>query len=81
MSVDWGYANVGVWNVENPRWFRRVLRTVGLIGEGDIGVLGWDVLSARLPLDVEGSERASLGRVARAASIVTTGGARYMLKK
>ena len=46
------------------------MRTVGLMGEGDIGVLGWEVLSARLPLDVVGSARASLGLVARAASIL-----------
>lgn len=31
------YAYVGFCMVENPRWFSLVLRTVGLMGDGDTG--------------------------------------------
>lgn len=40
VSDDWAYANVGGCSVENPRWFKRVLRAVGLRGEGDTGADG-----------------------------------------
>jgi len=57
--------------VEKPRWFRRVFRAVGLMGDGESGVRaregGWrddDGLEAALML----SE--SLGLAARVASIL-----------
>lgn len=54
--------------MENPRWFRRVLRAVGLMGDGDTGVGGIGDLSARVVAAVvEGRARASLGRAARAS--------------
>ena len=68
----WLYANVGTCMVEKPRWLRRVLRTVGLIGEGEMGVRGSGDLAAEAEtLLMVGTARASLGRVARAASMFT----------
>lgn len=54
--------------MENPRWFRRVLRAVGLIGDGDTGVGGIGDLRARVVAAVVvGRARASFGRAARAS--------------
>lgn len=54
--------------MENPRWFRRVLRAVGLIGDGDTGVGGTGDRRARLVAAVVvGRARASFGRAARAS--------------
>lgn len=55
--------------MENPRWFRRVLRAVGLMGDGETGVGGTGDLSARAvaAAAVVGRARASLGRAARAS--------------
>ena len=59
---------MGGWRVENPRWLRRVLRTVGLMGEGDTGVRGRGDFSAGLTLFVVvGRARESLGLAARAS--------------
>ena len=52
--------------VENPRWLRRVLCTVGLIGQGDIGVRGRGDLVREAGV-VEGTVSMSLGLVARAS--------------
>ena len=54
--------------MENPRWFRRVLRAVGLIGDGDTGVGGIGDRRARaVAAVVVGRARASFGRAARAS--------------
>ena len=60
--------------VEKPRWLRRVLRTVGLMGEGEMGVRGrgeraaeWETAAAVLRV---GTARASLGRAARASILI-----------
>ena len=55
--------------VEKPRWLRRVLRTVGLIGEGEIGVRGRGDLM-RVGGAAVGTASMSLGLAAR-ASILT----------
>ena len=62
--------------VEKPRWLRRVLRTVGLMGEGEMGVRGrgeraaeWEAAAAAEVLRV-GTARASFGRAARASILV-----------
>ena len=52
--------------VENPRWLRRVLCTVGLIGQGDIGVRGRGDL-VRVAGVVVGTVSMSLGLAARAS--------------
>ncbi len=62
---------MGCCSVEKPRWFIRVLRTVGLIGDGEIGVRG----RGDLAKDVEGmvmagTARASFGRAARASILI-----------
>jgi len=36
-ELELGYAYVGCCMVEKPRWFIRVLRIVGLMGDGDTG--------------------------------------------
>lgn len=65
---DWLYANVGGCRVEKPRWLRRVLRTVGLIGVGESGVRGrGDLAAAAETVFRVGTARASLGRAARAS--------------
>lgn len=59
--------------VEKPRWLRRVLRTVGLIGEGEMGVRGRGeraaVWVAAAVVLIVGTARASLGRAARASML------------
>ena len=66
----WAYAHVGGCKVENPRWLRRVLRTVGLIGEGEMDVRGRGDL--RVAGAAVGTASMSLGLAAR-ASIVAAG--------
>ena len=60
--------------VEKPRWLRRVLRTVGLMGEGEMGVRGRGEraadLEAATAVLMVGTARASLGRPAARASIL-----------
>lgn len=54
--------------MENPRWFRRVFRAVGLIGDGDTGVGGIGDLRARVVAAVAvGRASASFGRAVRAS--------------
>ena len=53
---------MGCWSVEKPRWLRRVLRTVGLMGEGGMGDL-----RAGLTIVVVGRARESLGLAERAS--------------
>ena len=55
--------------MEQPRWLRRVLRTVGLIGEGEMGVRGRGDLVAGAAV---GTASMSLGLVAARASILVT---------
>ena len=52
--------------MENPPWLRRVLRTVGLIGEGEMGVRGRGDL-VRVAGAVVGTASMSLGLAARAS--------------
>lgn len=59
----WAEVNVGGCKVETPRWLRRVLRTVGLIGEGEMGVRG----RARVAGAAVGTASMSLGLAARAS--------------
>ena len=58
--------------MEKPRWLRRVLRTVGLIGEGEMGVRGRGDL-ARVAGAAVGTASISLGLTGLAvrASILT----------
>ena len=58
---------MGGCKVEKPRWLSRVLRTVGLIGEGDTGVRRRGDLGAMLEADAAGTARASFGLAARAS--------------
>jgi len=72
------YANVGCCIVEYPCWFSLVLRAVGLIGEGDRGVLGMFMAIGDL------SDRAGRDAFPVAAAILTeslglTARAVYML--
>ena len=64
--------------VEKPRWLRRVLRTVGLMGEGEIGVRGRGEraadLEAAAAVLMVGTVRPSLGRAARASILMVMGG-------
>jgi len=69
---DWLYAKVGGCRVEKPRWLRPVLRTVALLGEGEIGVRGNGDLAAAVLTESAGTASESLGRAAR-ASIVSLG--------
>jgi len=39
-ELELAYENVGCCPVEYPRWFSLVLRAVGLMGDGEIGVRG-----------------------------------------
>ena len=65
---DWLYAKVGGCRVEKPCWLRRVLRTVGLIGDGEMGVRGrGDLAAAAETVLMVGTARASFGRAARAS--------------
>ena len=52
--------------MEKPRWLRRVLRTVGLIGEGEMGVRGSGDL-VTVAGGAVGTESISLGLAARAS--------------
>lgn len=52
--------------MENPRWLRPVLRTVGLIGDGKMGVRGRGDL-ARVAGAAVGTASMSLGLAARAS--------------
>ena len=54
--------------MEKPRWLRRVLCTVGLIGEGEMGVRGRGDL-VRVPGAVVGTASMSLGLAARASML------------
>ena len=65
---------MGCWNVEKPRWLRRVLRTVGLIGEGEMGVGGMGDLRAGLTMVVVGRARESLGLAERASILAASKG-------
>ena len=56
--------------MENPRWFSRVFRAVGLIGDGETGVGGSGDLSGRVEVVAVGRARASLGLAARASILV-----------
>lgn len=53
--------------MENPRWFSRVFRAVGLTGDGETGVGGSGDLSGRVEVVAVGRARASLGLAARAS--------------
>lgn len=66
---DWAEANVGGCKVEYPRWLRRVLRTVGLIGDGEMGVRGRGDLM-RVAGAVVGTASMSLGLAARASMLI-----------
>lgn len=65
--------------MEKPRWFKRVLRTVGLMGEGEMGVRGrvrgrGERAAAAVVVVLRvGTARASLGRVARASILIFVG--------
>lgn len=64
------YANVGTCKVESPRWLSLVLRTVGLIGDGETGVRKVGDFGARLvTAGAVGTESASLGLAARASML------------
>ncbi len=52
--------------METPRWLRQVLRTVGLIGEGEMGVRGRGDL-VRVAGAAVGTASMSLGLAARAS--------------
>lgn len=52
--------------MEKPRWLRQVLRTVGLIGEGEMGVRGRGDF-ARVVGAAVGTASMSLGLAARAS--------------
>lgn len=71
---DCAYAYDGCWAVEEwPRWFRRVLRAVGLLGEGESGVRGREEGGLResdAGLEAALMLRESFGLAARVASIV-----------
>lgn len=73
MFEDWAYANVGSCKVENPRWLRRVLCTVGLIGEGEMGVRGRGDL-VRVAGALVGTASMSLGLAARASILAAVFG-------
>ena len=60
---------MGGWRVAKPLWLSRVFRTVGLTGDGEIGVRGRGDFSAWL-VDFVGTARASLGRAARDSMMV-----------
>ena len=66
----WLYAKVGGCNVENPRWLRQVLRTVGLIGDGEIGVRGSGVFALEVLAESAGTASESFGRAARASIMI-----------
>ena len=61
--------------MEKPRWLRRVLRTVGLIGEGEMGVRGRGVL-VRVAGAAVGTASMSLGLAARASIMTKDSGLR-----
>ena len=54
--------------MEKPRWLRRVLRTVGLIGEGEMGVRGSGDF-VRVAGAAVGTASMSLGLAARASML------------
>ena len=66
------YAKVGGgWKIEKPCWLRRVfLRTVGLIGEGEIGVRGIGDLVVEVLMESDGTASESFGRAARASIVI-----------
>jgi len=61
------YAKFAGCSVEKPRWLSRVLRAVGLIGEGEIGVRGSGDFMLRVLVVFVGRARESLGLAARAS--------------
>ena len=54
--------------MEKPRWLRQVLRTVGLIGEGETGVRGSGDF-VRVAGAAAGTASMSLGLAARASML------------
>ena len=56
--------------MEKPRWFSRVLRAVGLIGDGETGVRGIGGLRESEGREAALMLRESLGFAAREASIL-----------
>lgn len=56
--------------MEKPRWLSLVLRTVGLMGEGEIGVRGIGDLRESDGREAALMLRESLGLAARVASIL-----------
>lgn len=61
--------------MEKPRWLRWVLRTVGLIGEGEMGVRGRGDLVSAAGAAV-GTASMSLGLAARESILVVVLGLR-----
>ena len=61
---------MGTCKVERPRWLSLVLRAVGLMGEGEIGVRRSGDFGARLATGATGTARASFGLAARASILV-----------
>ena len=59
--------------MEKPRWLRRVLLTVGLIGDGEMGVRGSEDLVREAGATV-GTASISLGRAARASMLAEASG-------
>ena len=55
--------------MEKPRWLRRVLWTVGLIGEGEMGVRGSGDF-VRVAGAAAGAASMSLGLAARASMLI-----------
>ena len=55
--------------MEKPRWLRQVLRTVGLIGEGEMGVRGSGDF-VRVAGAAAGTASMSLGLAARASMLI-----------
>ena len=73
VPAGWLYANVGGCSVEKPRWLSRVLRTVGLIGEGEIGARGSGDFALEVLTESAGTASESFGRAARASIMIWKG--------